>query len=76
MHGTAPDIAGKGVANPTAMMLSAALMLEHLGEPDLGKRVRAAVHAALAAGPHSRTRDLGGDAGTETFTEACIKGLG
>jgi isocitrate dehydrogenase (NAD+) len=75
VHGTAPDIAGKGLANPTAMMLTAAMMLDHVGETERAKRVRAAVLAALAAGPASRTRDLGGQVGTDAFTDACIKAL-
>jgi len=73
VHGTAPDIAGKGVANPTALMLSAAMMLDHMGQGTVGEAVRTAVHAALA-GPH-RTGDLGGTANTEGFTEAAIAAL-
>ena len=73
VHGTAPDIAGKGIANPTALMLSAAMMLDHIGQGGVADAVRAGVVAALA-GPH-RTGDLGGDANTERFTEACIAAL-
>ncbi len=70
VHGSAPDIAGRGVANPTATMLTAALMLEHLGERDAGARIDRAVDAVLEGGP--RTADLGGDASTESFTDAVI----
>jgi isocitrate dehydrogenase (NAD+) len=75
VHGTAPDIAGKGVANPTALMLSAAMLLDHVDQKDAAERLRRGVTAALAdAG--SRTRDLGGQADTATFTEAVIRNLG
>ena len=75
MHGSAPDIAGKGVANPTALMLSAAMLLEHVDQKDAAERLRRGVAAALAdAG--SRTRDLGGQADTATFTQAVIRNLG
>ena len=69
VHGSAPDIAGKGVANPTAMVLSAAMMLTHLGEAEAAARVRAGVSSVLAAGA-VRTRDLGGSAGTLEMAEA------
>ncbi|MDJ0786982.1 MAG: isocitrate dehydrogenase (NAD(+)) [Myxococcota bacterium] len=69
VHGSAPDIAGKGVANPTALILSSVQMLRHLGEADAAGRVEAAVHATLA-NPETRTGDLGGPANTRTFTEA------
>ena len=69
VHGTAPDIAGKGIANPTGLMLSAALMLDHLGQTSAAARLRAGVRAALAD-PASRTGDLGGRANTEKFTDA------
>ncbi len=61
VHGSAPDIAGKGLANPSAVILSAAALMEHLGERDASVRMTRAVHAALA-NPAARTRDLGGDA--------------
>jgi len=73
VHGTAPDIAGEGVANPTAAILSAAMLLEYLGYTDDGQRVRAAVESVLADGP--RTGDLGGDATTEAVTTAIIEEL-
>jgi isocitrate dehydrogenase (NAD+) len=75
VHGTAPDIAGKGVANPTALMLSAAMLLDHVDQQDAAERLRRGVAAALAdAG--SRTRDLGGQADTAGFTDAVIAALG
>jgi 3-isopropylmalate dehydrogenase len=70
VHGTAPDIAGQGIANPAASILSAAMLLEFLGEDDAGRRVRAAVEAVLADGP--RTPDLGGDASTGDVTDAVL----
>jgi homoisocitrate dehydrogenase len=70
VHGSAPDIAGRGVANPTACILSAAMMLDHLGERDAAERIETAIDHVLAHGP--RTGDLGGDATTETFTDAVI----
>lgn len=71
VHGTAPDIAGQGIANPTALMLSAAMLLDHLGQPEAGSRLRMGVLAALEQ-PSSRTRDLGGQANTREFTDAVI----
>lgn len=79
-HGSAPDIAGKGIANPTAMILSAAMMLDWLGErrgDDLSAKVaqniRSAVEAMLAKGP--RGRDLGGTARTQEVTDAVVSAL-
>jgi len=69
VHGSAPDIAGRNLANPMALVLSSALMLEHLGEHDAARRVREAVYAVLAEGRHL-TRDLGGTAGTTEIAEA------
>ena len=73
VHGSAPDIAGEGIANPAAMILSAAMMLEHLGYGDEAARVRDAVTAVLEDGP--RTPDLGGDASTSDVTEAVLDAL-
>ncbi|WP_324662249.1 isocitrate/isopropylmalate dehydrogenase family protein [Haloarcula sediminis] len=73
VHGSAPDIAGEGIANPSAMVLSAAMLLDHLGYDEEGDRVRAAVEAVLESGP--KTPDLGGDAGTEAVTEAIVDEL-
>jgi isocitrate dehydrogenase (NAD+) len=69
VHGSAPDIAGKNVANPIAMILSVAMMLEHLHELEAASRVRKAVLAVLAEG-QKLTRDLGGTAGTTEIAEA------
>jgi isocitrate dehydrogenase (NAD+) len=69
VHGSAPDIAGKNLANPMALVLSSAMMLDHIGELEAARRVRAAVHAVLEEGKHL-TRDLGGKAGTTEIAEA------
>jgi isocitrate dehydrogenase (NAD+) len=74
VHGSAPDIAGKRVANPAAMMLSAAELLRHLGETSACAAVERAVHATLAE-PRHRTADLGGDASLDRFTDAVIEQL-
>ena len=73
VHGTAPDIAGQGVANPTAAVLSAAMLLEYLGYVEEGRRVRDAVGGVLSDGP--RTGDLGGDATTDEVTAAIVDRL-
>jgi len=75
VHGSAPDIAGLGVANPTALMLSAAMMVEHLGNLSVASRMRRALRVTLAEAA-TRTRDLGGPLGTEAYTEAVIRNLG
>jgi len=74
VHGSAPDIAGKGYANPTAMMLSAVLMLHHLGEDVLANRIEKAIHRVYREG-RRLTRDVGGSASTEDFTSAVISML-
>jgi isocitrate dehydrogenase (NAD+) len=71
VHGSAPDIAGKGLANPTALLLSAVLMLRHLDENAIADRVYAALTAVLATG--TRTRDLGGTATTREFADAVAR---
>ena len=71
VHGSAPDIAGKGIANPVAIMLAAALMLEHVQLPDLARRLREAIDATLNV-DQVRTGDLGGQAGTAQFTQALV----
>jgi len=71
VHGSAPDIAGKGVANPLALMLTAAMMLDYAGEQDKGRRLRAAIDGALR-GDNVRTGDLGGKATTRDFTRAVV----
>ncbi len=74
VHGSAPDIAGKGVANPLALLLASGLMLEHVGRLDLAVTLRRAVHQVVHKGG-VRTRDLGGDADTATLTRAIIRHL-
>lgn len=71
VHGSAPDIAGQGKANPVALMLAAALMLEHVGQRDLAVRLRAGIHATLNV-DNVRTGDLGGSASTGAFTQALV----
>jgi tartrate dehydrogenase/decarboxylase / D-malate dehydrogenase len=68
VHGSAPDIAGRGIANPIGAVWSAALMLEHLGEEEAGKRVLEAIEAVCRTGP--RTRDIGGSASTREVGDA------
>ena len=75
VHGSAPDIAGKGIANPTAVILSSVEMMKHLGELSAATRIDAAIHATLAE-PLLRTRDLGGKATTDDFTNSVIERLG
>jgi isocitrate dehydrogenase (NAD+) len=75
VHGSAPDIADQNVANPTALLLSAIMMLRHIGETDAAVRVKAALDAVLSAG-EVRTRDLGGTASTTDFTLALCRALG
>ncbi len=72
VHGSAPDIAGQGVANPTALLLAAGLMLDHVGRVDLAERLRAAIDAVLN-GDGVRTRDLGGTASTSEFAQAVVR---
>ncbi len=73
VHGSAPDIAGKGIANPTATILTAAMMLDYLGERELAASLDKAVNKVLSTGP--LTADLGGKATTEEFTDAVIAAL-
>jgi isocitrate dehydrogenase (NAD+) len=74
VHGSAPDIAGKGVANPTALLLSALLMLRHIGEHDIADRIARAL-AAVLGDDQIRTRDLGGTASTAEFASAICRRL-
>jgi isocitrate dehydrogenase (NAD+) len=69
VHGSAPDIAGKGIANPLALAFAAAMMLEHVGKPDLARRLRTAVDRVLRE-DKVRTGDLGGKATTKELTQA------
>jgi isocitrate dehydrogenase (NAD+) len=71
VHGSAPDIAGKGLANPIALIRSAALMLEHIGQRQPARRIEESVRTTLAEGM-GLTRDLGGDGTTATITERLI----
>ncbi|MFC4988187.1 isocitrate/isopropylmalate dehydrogenase family protein [Saliphagus infecundisoli] len=73
VHGSAPDIAGEGVANPAAAIFSAAMLLEYLGHDEEGGAVREAMKTVLSEGP--RTPDLGGDASTDDVTEAVVSRL-
>jgi isocitrate dehydrogenase (NAD+) len=72
VHGSAPDIAGKGVANPSAQMLAAAMMLDHIGELDRAQRIRDAIAITIVR-DGIRTRDLGGTASTSEFGNAVAK---
>ncbi len=74
VHGSAPDIAGRGIANPVAAILSAAMMLDHLELPQAAERIRKAVAAALGAGQH--TPDLGGQLTTQQMGAAVVERLG
>jgi tartrate dehydrogenase/decarboxylase/D-malate dehydrogenase len=74
IHGSAPDIAGEGIANPAGAIWAAALMLEHTGYPDTGARIISALEETLASG--TKTRDLGGTASTDEVTEAVVRRLG
>ena len=74
VHGSAPDIAGKGLANPIALLRSAAMLLEHIGQRDAAERIEESVRRTLHAGT-GLTRDLGGDGTTATITERLIGNL-
>ncbi|PYR78150.1 MAG: isocitrate dehydrogenase (NAD(+)) [Acidobacteria bacterium] len=72
VHGSAPDIANKNLANPTALLLSGLMLLDHIGERQRAERIRTALHRVLADG-RVRTKDLGGGATTTEFTEAVCR---
>lgn len=74
VHGSAPDIAGKGVANPIALLRSAALLLEHIGQREVAAKIEQSVRRTLQAGT-GLTRDLGGTGNTRTLTDELIKNL-
>ena len=74
VHGTAPDIAGKGLANPTALLMSSILMLDYLGERSAARRIETALEKVYGEGKHT-THDVGGKAGTNEFTDALIAAL-
>ena len=75
VHGSAPDIAGRGIANPAALLLAAGLMLDHAGRHEMGDRLRLAVRDAVVT-DGVRTRDLGGNASTTDMTAAIIRRIG
>jgi isocitrate dehydrogenase (NAD+) len=75
VHGTAPDIAGQGISNPTALLMSAIMMLDHIGEPSAARRVESALDRVYREGK-SLTHDVGGKATTAEFTQAVIQSLG
>ncbi|HKM64380.1 MAG TPA: isocitrate/isopropylmalate family dehydrogenase [Acidisphaera sp.] len=75
VHGSAPDIAGKGLANPTALLLAAGLMLDHVGLIDTARRLREAIDAVLNQ-DNVRTRDLGGTASTSEYAKAVVRRIG
>ncbi|MBT7666685.1 MAG: tartrate dehydrogenase, partial [Rhodospirillaceae bacterium] len=74
VHGSAPDIAGKGVANPIAQIWTGAMMMEHLGEAEAARAIEAAIAEVLADGS-VRTPDLGGQANTSTLAQAITDAL-
>jgi len=74
VHGSAPDIAGKGIANPISLLLAACLMLEHVGQGDSARRLRTAIHETLNE-DNVRTGDLHGKASTEQFADAIVRRL-
>jgi isocitrate dehydrogenase (NAD+) len=74
VHGTAPDIAGKNIANPGALVLAACMLLEHIGEGERALRIRRALESVIREGK-TVTRDLGGSATTDDFTDAIIARL-
>jgi isocitrate dehydrogenase (NAD+) len=75
VHGSAPDIAGRNIANPTALLLSAVLMLRHVGEGAAADRIMKALSGVLTSGG-VKTRDLGGSASTREFADAVCRDVG
>lgn len=75
VHGSAPDIAGQNKANPLALLQSAVLMLQHIGEMNAALRIHTAIVKVLASGPEHRTRDIGGTGHTTDFTAAVCEAL-
>jgi isocitrate dehydrogenase (NAD+) len=74
VHGSAPDIAGQGIANPMALIRSAILMLRHMAELEMAQRIGQALHKVIVE-DKIRTRDLGGEANTEEFTDAVVRAI-
>jgi isocitrate dehydrogenase (NAD+) len=75
VHGSAPDIAGKGVANPSALLMAAVMMLQHIGQDDAATRVREALEATIRE-RDSLTPDLKGSGTTQSFTDAVVRRIG
>ncbi len=76
VHGSAPDIAGSSIANPTAQLLAACMMLDHIGQDAVADRIRGALTGCLReCGPEDRTRDIGGTATTDQFADAIVRRL-
>jgi isocitrate dehydrogenase (NAD+) len=75
VHGSAPDIAGKDLANPTALLQSAILMLRHIDEPETADRIQIAMEHVYTEGK-TLTRDVGGTSGTSAFGDALIEAMG
>ncbi len=74
VHGSAPDIAGKGVANPSALLLAGCMLLDHVGQPEVADRIRTSLKRVVVQRTEA-TRDMGGSASTREFTQAIIRGL-
>ena len=75
VHGSAPDIAGKGIANPVSILLASGLMLDHVGRLDLARRLRSAIDDVIIK-DNVRTGDMGGKASTREFAQAIIRRIG
>src|SRR5260221_13649897 len=74
VHGSAPDIAGKDMANPTALLESAVLMLHHINEPETAERVQTGLHQVYREGK-TLTKDVGGKSGTKAFAQAVLSAM-
>ena len=74
VHGSAPDIAGQGIANPTGLLLSACLMLDHIDQHEVSNRIRAAIDEVIRVG-QALTVDMGGGASTTEYTDALVRAL-
>jgi len=74
VHGSAPDITGKGIANPTAQILAACMMLDHIGQTEAADRIQAAVRRVIVAGTET-TPDLGGSGTTDSYADALIRAM-
>lgn len=73
VHGSAPDIAGKGLANPTALLFSALMMLEHLGQGRVAEKIRSAIYTVLHDYKYLCTKDIGGQGDTKSYTDAICR---